>query len=181
MQARGFDALGEAYHTPAHRSEEVIRALPPEGKRIALANQDADRLAKHALSLHPQAAPADLEDLDRQVQILISCAKMFGTVLPLFPKLIFERAPKDARLPRVPLPPDWHEWEPIRMQRQATRVDAGVSQQCADAAFRCSRCFLIPFDSESRPNNDCAGFSTALRRPCGRGGREAPQVGFLRC
>ena len=86
MQASGFDALGEAYHTPAHRSEEVIRALPPEGKRIALANQDADRLAKHALSLHPQAAPADLEDLDRQVQILISCAKMFGTVLPLLPK-----------------------------------------------------------------------------------------------
>eukprot|EP00959_Pyramimonas_sp_CCMP1952_P095042 1987759-Pyramimonas_sp.AAC.1 len=67
QQSPGFDALGEAQHTPAHRSDAIIQALPPDQKRIALANQDADRLAKHALS---QPAPADLERLDRQVQDL---------------------------------------------------------------------------------------------------------------
>eukprot|EP00959_Pyramimonas_sp_CCMP1952_P316920 6633530-Pyramimonas_sp.AAC.1 len=52
--------------TPAHRSEQVIQELPPEERRIALGNADADRLAKHALSLHPQASPADLAELDRR-------------------------------------------------------------------------------------------------------------------
>ena len=83
QQAWGFDAMGEAVHTPAHRYDGLIQALPLGERRIALGNQDADRLAKHALSLHPQAAPADLGELDRRVQLLQACAKMFAVSSPL--------------------------------------------------------------------------------------------------
>ncbi|CAK0815347.1 unnamed protein product [Prorocentrum cordatum] len=151
QQSLGFDALGEAQHAPAHRSDAIIQALPPDQKRIALASQDADRLAKYALSLHPQLAPADLEILDRQVQALRASALMFGKVLSLFPKLHFERPPGEKRLPRVPPPPDWHDWDEL----------SGIS-----------------FEGESRPMNGCAGLSTALRRLQGAETERQHKLGF---
>eukprot|EP00959_Pyramimonas_sp_CCMP1952_P443199 9279011-Pyramimonas_sp.AAC.1 len=53
-----------ARHTPAHRSAEVIDSLPPAERRIARANEMADRFAKHALEMHARESPGDLEQLD---------------------------------------------------------------------------------------------------------------------
>eukprot|EP00959_Pyramimonas_sp_CCMP1952_P410081 8594787-Pyramimonas_sp.AAC.1 len=74
---------------------------------------------------------------------------MFGCVLPLLPKLDFERAPKVRRLPRVPLPPGRHDWENLDSEQ---------------SAFRCVRCFMISFDGESRPMTGCVGVSMFIRR-----------------
>eukprot|EP00959_Pyramimonas_sp_CCMP1952_P090621 1897035-Pyramimonas_sp.AAC.1 len=42
------------FHTPAHRSQEVIESLTGPEKRIAIGAQAAASLAKQALLLHPQ-------------------------------------------------------------------------------------------------------------------------------
>eukprot|EP00959_Pyramimonas_sp_CCMP1952_P420252 8802058-Pyramimonas_sp.AAC.1 len=55
--------VGRAAYTLAHRSEDVILALPVLGRRIALGNDDADRLAKYASTLHPGAPTEVLEAL----------------------------------------------------------------------------------------------------------------------
>eukprot|EP00959_Pyramimonas_sp_CCMP1952_P034395 720850-Pyramimonas_sp.AAC.1 len=42
FELEGAPFIGQAFHTPAHRSLEVIEALPPSERRIGLANRAAD-------------------------------------------------------------------------------------------------------------------------------------------
>ena len=96
------------------------------------------------------------------MKLLLDCAKMFWVVLPLFPKFDFVWPPPAARPPKVKPPPDWHEWEELE--------EGGL--------FRCSKCFLVSFDSEARPMNGCSGPSAALRRLEGAETERRRRFGF---
>ena len=84
----GLASIASVSRTPAHRSDGVIAAVPPREKKIALGNKDADRQAKHALSLHPSLPPAGLGQLDTDAVSLRKLVSMHGAVLPCLLELV---------------------------------------------------------------------------------------------
>jgi len=144
LQEPGQLCIDSFAHTPAHRSDEVIAALPAQERKIALGNQDADRLAKHALSLHPSLSNEVLEQLDKDVALLRKLVAMFGAVFSLFPKLEFRRDPAAPRVKSRALRAiEWHDW---------VVLDPGDDE--TPSAARCSKCFKTTF-GDSRPMDGC--------------------------
>ena len=150
LAEEGMASLISVSHTPAHRSDAVIAALPPRERKIALGNQDADRLAKHALTLHPSLPPAELEELDATVGTIRKLVSMFAAVLSVFPKLVFRRDPTGPR-PKTLRAHQWHDW-----------VTLDSDEPSDETVSRCSKCFQVAY-GEERPMLGCKGLSTALQ------------------
>ena len=61
-EVRGHEVV--VCHTPAHRTRAQIDMLPGPECRIAIGKWNADALAKHALSLHPQHSQNECDVLN---------------------------------------------------------------------------------------------------------------------
>ena len=53
VRSEGYVWCEPPKHTPAHRTEEQIMALPPCERRVARANEHVDLQAKKAAEIHP--------------------------------------------------------------------------------------------------------------------------------
>ena len=84
-------------------------ALPDVERKIALGNKHVDEHAKVALEWHPNPGEIAMRDLGYEMDRVNAAIRVFAMVLPLFPKLKFERPPKQQRPRMLPLI-RWHSW-----------------------------------------------------------------------
>ena len=73
--------------TRAHRSAAVIAGLPQDERNIAMANAQADHLAKEALSSHDAVDPLVGRDLADSIMKARTVLRLACAVLPLFPRI----------------------------------------------------------------------------------------------
>jgi hypothetical protein len=148
--------LREAVHTPAHRTLEVIHGLPPVERRIALGNRHVDGEAKLAREeLHPGASHHQVKELNGALARARGVAMAAAAILPLFPKMAFERPPRQQQLRRRRrIDVGWHSWKRF------------------EAVWRCEHCLLAmppAMHASAFPMNGCLGRPKPLRKPLCRG------------
>ncbi len=148
-------AIQNVRYTPAHRTDEQIRALDPAERAIALANKRADSEAKEALGQHPQQDAQLASDLDAELMRLRTVAKLIAEVLPLYSsvKLRGLRAPARVR--------GACEKRRVRDVRKHQWVRDGENKHM----YRCAYCLLsrVASSVDLLPTDSCAGLSTLMR------------------
>jgi hypothetical protein len=100
-----------ASHTPAHRSDAVISALPDAERRIAWASKHVDSHVKTTLEMHP-APPGQMDqDFAWHLQRVRHAARAIAATLKCFEPLKFERRSNPvAHRERKQMRSRWHSW-----------------------------------------------------------------------
>ena len=148
-------------HVPAHRSLEIIAALPETDRTVALGNHAADANAKRAVfEHHPQPPESLKKDVDLRIEQAKLVLRTIGAVLVLF---------EPEKWPRLPRPPfDEAQAAEKALQSATVRAAAAADKLCHDwvqQAWRdgwyCTKCLKLWPSGEQGPI-DAVCSSTAI-------------------